>query len=961
MIDAGDAADAAAAFEDQITQARLMEDKCWKVLEELKELDNSDVATEIFRAALTAVREQHDAEEDLQNKRLEIEAELVAQKERVAANVVMKNDDEEAVIRSLRKEVQKAWEDAETSRRRELELRRSIRALRSEVAALTRQVETGEGIVLEEEAELRDLVSQRDVIAGEQEATLDSIQRLRAEETEIQAKITRIERERQELVLDKNNIEQRRKDKVNEGRREEERRTRLEREVVDLRGQLEQMQAHLVEQQLENEAMGEKVRAAEVKVREATSTVDKLRKEVNERNAEAGRLTEELHEQTHRNTQYVAENAKREVLIRQFEEEGARVREEIGKTQKIRETTLQMTARMQRRKVDLEKDKAQLQAEVAALERDNELVVKEVELLKKRQDGYVRERDVLNKLRTSKDAQTVKIADLIKVVENNKVNLTHEIAGYQVEGQRQMRIMHDLEMERDRLTRESEAASLKHVRALEEVRVREVAIVDLQRRILEVESRLKQQQNLYESVRSDRNLYSKNLVEAQDEIQEMKRRFKMMTHTITQLKDVIKQKYMEMVVYQLKKENIGKATEQISDNLGKVQQQVTEADEVVANQRKELEKLNRIINEADQELARQKKEYDIVVNERDILGAQLIKRNQELAKVYERIKVQQSMLAAGQAQFRDRVSEITALRRRLEVLKAELEALQTSVSDVGGLRHETHQLRRRLLREQAKVKALQEELMVPMNVHRWRKLEGSDPETFEHIQHIQVLQRRLISKTEEVLEKDLMIQEKEKLYLELKNILARQPGPEVVEQLGIYRKSYKEKSGQLNRMEEDLKHYQAQTLEHKYEIERMVAELQGLKDAWFRMRRQAGGQSAAGTLRSTAADDTAPGSPRWAGSAQEGLQAAMAVTGGAAPSVPLGASLDVSDWEARARMDAAEAAGDVPVDFEAAALQGHERHGAGDRSARDSAEENGAPAGPPDENGPATEAPMQDG
>ena len=40
-----------------------------QVLEELKELDNSDVATEIFRAALTAVREQHDAEEDLQNKR----------------------------------------------------------------------------------------------------------------------------------------------------------------------------------------------------------------------------------------------------------------------------------------------------------------------------------------------------------------------------------------------------------------------------------------------------------------------------------------------------------------------------------------------------------------------------------------------------------------------------------------------------------------------------------------------------------------------------------------------------------------------------------------------------------------------------------------------------------------------------------------------------------------------------
>lgn len=33
---------------------------------------------------------------------------------------------------------------------------------------------------------------------------------------------------------------------------------------------------------------------------------------------------------------------------------------------------------------------------------------------------------------------------------------------------------------------------------------------------------------------------------------------------------------------------------------------------------------------------------------------------------------------------------------------------------------------------------------------RWRKLEGSDPATYEMIQKIQTLQKRLISKTEEV-------------------------------------------------------------------------------------------------------------------------------------------------------------------------------------------------------------------
>ena len=91
------------------------------------------------------------------------------------------------------------------------------------------------------------------------------------------------------------------------------------------------------------------------------------------------------------------------------------------------------------------------------------------------------------------------------------------------------------------------------------------------------------------------------------------------------------------------------------------------------------------------------------------------------------------------------------------------------------------------------IAALSEELENPMNVHRWRKLEGSDPATYEMIQKIQTLQKRLIMKTEEVVEKDLLIQEKEKLYVELKNILARQPGPEVAEQLSVYQHNLKEK------------------------------------------------------------------------------------------------------------------------------------------------------------------------
>merc|ERR1712091_446804 len=143
-----------------------------------------------------------------------------------------------------------------------------------------------------------------------------------------------------------------------------------------------------------------------------------------------------------------------------------------------------------------------------------------------------------------------------------------------------------------------------------------------------------------------------------------------------------------------------------------------------------------------------------------------------------------------------------------------------------------------LLTERLQVKALSEELENPLNCHRWRKLEGTDPDTWEMLQKIQTLQKRLIKKTEEVVEKDVMISEKEKLYAELKNLLARQPGPEVAEQLSIYQQNLKEKTNQMKAMAAELNMYQAQVNEYKYGIERLTRELQDMKRKYFEKKRR---------------------------------------------------------------------------------------------------------------------------
>lgn len=90
----------------------------------------------------------------------------------------------------------------------------------------------------------------------------------------------------------------------------------------------------------------------------------------------------------------------------------------------------------------------------------------------------------------------------------------------------------------------------------------------------------------------------------------------------------------------------------------------------------------------------------------------------------------------------------------------------------------------------------------------------------------------------QVVEKELLIQEKEKLYMELKQILARQPGPEVAEQVQLYQQTLKDKTKRLKSMASELNMYEAQVKEYQYELERLSKELQEAKKKYYMQKRK---------------------------------------------------------------------------------------------------------------------------
>ncbi len=273
---------------------------------------------------------------------------------------------------------------------------------------------------------------------------------------------------------------------------------------------------------------------------------------------------------------------------------------------------------------------------------------------------------------------------------------------------------------------------------------------------------------LYEQVRTERSTFSKNLIEAQDEMAEMKRKLKIMNHQVEQLKEEVTSKESSMVKERAAFEEVEQHKTKLKADLDKLKVQYEKHQKFIQNQQAESEKLKHIVAEAEAEQARLRKELETVISERDILSTQLVRRNDELALVYEKIRIQQSTLNKGELQYQSRLDDIRLLKAELKRLAREKTVLSKTVSNVDEVKVDLHRAQRDLLREKLRARALEEELETPMNIHRWRKLQGSDPHAFEMVQKIQTLQKRLIAKTEEVVDKEIQIQEREKQFVELK-------------------------------------------------------------------------------------------------------------------------------------------------------------------------------------------------
>ena len=102
----------------------------------------------------------------------------------------------------------------------------------------------------------------------------------------------------------------------------------------------------------------------------------------------------------------------------------------------------------------------------------------------------------------------------IKMLENEKKQIKEQLTANKEHLKQMVQNAAQVEKQRDKFSKEASKANTSLMQMVEEVKLKKNMIGELKKEKIEFEAKLKQQQNLYEAVRSDRNLDSKNLLEA---------------------------------------------------------------------------------------------------------------------------------------------------------------------------------------------------------------------------------------------------------------------------------------------------------------------------------------------------------------------------------------------------------------------------------------------------------------
>ncbi|XP_046358151.2 coiled-coil domain-containing protein 146-like isoform X1 [Haliotis rufescens] len=317
--------------------------------------------------------------------------------------------------------------------------------------------------------------------------------------------------------------------------------------------------------------------------------------------------------------------------------------------------------------------------------------------------------------------------------------------------------------EREQKARDFMRAEMRFHRAVEDLKTKQLQIQDHQKKHQEMQQKLKEFAKLYDVIKNERNKCVNLIQTSTQKAAEMKEKIKILQNEIEILRTAVMQKDRQLQKHRLKH----RASLELRDSMRKEvakQQRVEEAmREKQEQQKMDISKLNLMINQAEEQMVRLRKRYERAVQHRNDRGIKLIERNEEVCIFYEKVNIQDQMVRNGEVELKAREEEIRFLKMQLNEEKRGREVMRKMEPNKRAFEQELVTLQIQLQQCQDRMLELEKDLENPYDETRVRYLEGHDPTPAEIQTKVEELEMRLAEKEEQLLEKDLIFEQVNRL------------------------------------------------------------------------------------------------------------------------------------------------------------------------------------------------------
>lgn len=751
---------------------------------------------------------------------------------------IRSNEENESQMEALAKDLDTVKSLLEAANEKELQDKVNIDKLEEELEHLTDQVDRSEISTIRKENEVKRLAKDVEHWRDQAETASETINAMKIEEQKTKSQVDQLLSSHKELKDDNASLKMRLSERDTEVKRGNERREHVEKELEDTQTKMEFKTKECIDIKYNRDVLENKVTLLEKQLADTKMVIVSKEQEVMEHVAKKQSLITLLDEQKKRTTALTEELNSAKLELKKSSLDHNRLSTEKTQLQRNLESERMAVLRHQQLVEDAN-------AATRLSNEELELLKKEVDAMRKRENQFNRDLLMLKRENGLQLGRIQVSEDKVKksghdILHNEQViaSLEKELAEAKDTIAKKVSYTCRLESECDGLRRQVTESRSSYQRLLDELKIRDNQSMDLTRKIEELVRSVEEEKQKHDTIRVERNNTLKQLTDAQKEIHTFEHEQQNFHREIDHLRSEMATKDSALVKenYEYRKEKAQK--ELYADEISRLRESISENENMIHTLQSEVRQLGEAIRKMDDSALIQRQENDRIINERDILGTQLIRRNDELALLYEKIKILQTTLQRGELQYNARQDDIRLLKIKIRDLQRQLSIARGGQSGVEEMSRNLVLVQKNLIRERVKVKALSDELENPINLHRWRKLEGTDPMAYEMIQKVQILQKRLLHKTEEVMKKNIIIQKQQQQQLELEKLLARQPGPEISEELTLYQSNVRKKTKQMKAMASELNMNQAQVNEYKREIQRLATELYSFKRKYFEQKRR---------------------------------------------------------------------------------------------------------------------------